>query len=190
MLFSFEDLRGYGIQAADGDIGSVRDVLFEDTTSIVRYLVVETGSWLFGRRVLLAPAAFGAIDHDARVLSTGLTRAQVEDSPGVDTERPVSRQKEEALHRTTAGRPTGTARPPMAWRPLGRFAAARVPPARPEANPVEREVAESRAPAGRSASAQRPRGDRLLRGGDRRRHRPRRGPADRRRGLADRSGSW
>ena len=98
MLFSFEDFRGYAIRAADGDVGSVDDVLFEDTSSVVRYLVVETGSWLFGRRVLLAPAAFGAIDHDARVLETGLTTAQVKDSPEIDSEQPVSRQKEEALH--------------------------------------------------------------------------------------------
>jgi uncharacterized protein YrrD len=53
MLFSFEELRGYQIRAADGGIGSVDDVLFENTTSTVRYLVVETGSWLFGRKVLL-----------------------------------------------------------------------------------------------------------------------------------------
>ena len=33
MLFSFEDFRGYAIRAADGDVGSVDDVLFEDTTS-------------------------------------------------------------------------------------------------------------------------------------------------------------
>ena len=49
MLFSFEGLRGYGIHATDGDIGSVRDVYFDDVGSSVRYFVVDTGSWLPGR---------------------------------------------------------------------------------------------------------------------------------------------
>jgi uncharacterized protein YrrD len=142
MLFSFEDFRGYAIRAADGDVGSVDDVLFEDTSSVVRYLVVETGSWLFGRRVLLAPAAFGAIDHDPRVLETGLTTAQVKDSPDVDSERPVSRQKEEALHAHYGWAPYWAGAPAYGglapyW---GGVAMAAPPPPRESA--VEREVAE------------------------------------------------
>ena len=54
MLKTFSDLRGYSIRAADGDLGTVKDVYFTDLSWIVRYLVVDTGHWLPGRRVLLS----------------------------------------------------------------------------------------------------------------------------------------
>jgi uncharacterized protein YrrD len=141
MLFSFEDLRGYGIHATDGDIGSVRDVYFDDVSSSVRYFVVDTGRWLPGRRVLLAPAALGAVDHARHKLETGLTRQQIEDSPGVETERPVSRQQEEELHRHYGWDPYWSGAfdygvPPY-WGAVG-LATAR--PAEPEST-VEHEIA-------------------------------------------------
>ncbi len=144
MLFSFEDTRGYGIRAIDGDIGTLHDILFEDRNSGVRYLVVETGSWLFGRQVLLAPGAAGAIRRDERVIETGLTTLQVKESPGVDSDQPVSRQLEELLHRhydwqpywqaTTAS--TASALAPQ-WGLLG------LPPAPAHDDPVVREAAEA-----------------------------------------------
>ena len=54
MLRSFAHLRGFTIQASDGEIGSLRDVYFDDRSTLVRYFVVDTGTWLPGRRVLLA----------------------------------------------------------------------------------------------------------------------------------------
>jgi sporulation protein YlmC with PRC-barrel domain len=144
MMLSFVDLRGYGIHAVDGDIGSVRDAFFEDTTSTIRYLVVDTGGWLGGRRVLLAPAALGEVDHDAQKISTALTRAQIEDSPGVDTDQPVSRQHEEQLHRYYDWTPYwyGTTAYGLApyW---GAMPPPDVPPSRPEANRVEQELIEA-----------------------------------------------
>ena len=58
MLQSARDLRGYTIRASDGDIGEIYDVYFDDESWSVRYVVVETGNWLFNRRVLLSPSAF------------------------------------------------------------------------------------------------------------------------------------
>ena len=143
MLFSFEDLHGYGIHATDGDIGSVRDVYFEDTSSIVRYLMIDTGSWLPGRRVLLAPAAFGAVDHSGQAISTGLTRRQVKDSPGVESDRPVGRQHEEELHRYYGWDPYWSGATAYGLAPYwGGMGLAAVPPVAPE-NPVERELAEA-----------------------------------------------
>jgi PRC-barrel domain protein len=66
MVFSFENVRDYRIRAIDDEIGALRDLLFEDAASAVRYLVIDTGSWLFGREVLLAPAAVGSVDPDGR----------------------------------------------------------------------------------------------------------------------------
>ena len=139
MLFSFEELRGYQIRAADGDIGTVDDVLFEDTTSTVRYLVVETGSWLFGRKVLLAAAALGPVEHEARAITTGLTTRQVKDSPSVDADQPVSRQQEEALHSYYDWPPYWSGAPALGLAPYWGGVGLAPPPAD---DPVEREVAE------------------------------------------------
>jgi sporulation protein YlmC with PRC-barrel domain len=98
MLHSFNRIRGYAIHASDGEIGSLHDLYFDDQSTAIRYLVVDTGRWLPGRRVLLAPAAVGAVDDPRQEVVTGLTRQQVEDSPDVTTDRPVSRQQEMSLH--------------------------------------------------------------------------------------------
>lgn len=99
MLLSINDTMGYGIAAEDGDVGNVNDVLFDDASSKVRYLVIDTGSWLFGRSVLLALAAFGEFRPDSQTITTALTQQQVKDSPPVGADQPVSRQEEETLYR-------------------------------------------------------------------------------------------
>jgi len=57
MLRSAKDLQGYTLQATDGDIGTVRTFYFDDEYWCIRYLVVDTGSWFSGTRVLLSPVA-------------------------------------------------------------------------------------------------------------------------------------
>lgn len=94
MLRNVKDLRGYAIRATDGVIGSVDDFYFDDEDWGVRYLVVDTGGWLSGRRVLISPIALGHAGWMGRQLPVALTRAQVEGSPDIDTKRPVSRQHE------------------------------------------------------------------------------------------------
>jgi sporulation protein YlmC with PRC-barrel domain len=98
MLRNVKDLQGYTIQATDGDIGSVRTFYFDDRDWRVRYLVVDTGNWLPGKRVLLSPESLHSPLLDTEDLPVNLTRDQVRDSPDIDTDRPVSRQQEVALH--------------------------------------------------------------------------------------------
>ena len=98
MLRSFAHLRGLPIRASDGEIGSLRDVYFDDQSTLIRYFVVETGTWLSGMRVLLAPAAVGGVDAEGGGIITGLTCQQVEDSPSSELDQPVSRQQETTLH--------------------------------------------------------------------------------------------
>jgi hypothetical protein len=94
MLRRFHDLRSYTIGATDGDIGSVDDVYFDDLGWTVRYLVADTGTWLSGRKVLLSPAALRGFDPTGMRVRTDLTRRRIEESPSIDTQRPVSRQHE------------------------------------------------------------------------------------------------
>jgi hypothetical protein len=94
MLRRFTDLRTYTIGATDGDIGSVDDLYFDDLGWTARYLVADTGTWLSGRKVLLSPAALRGFDPVGRRVRTNLTRRQVEGSPSIDTQKPVSRQHE------------------------------------------------------------------------------------------------
>jgi PRC-barrel domain len=94
MLRSFTELTQCTVGATDGDIGSIEDVYIEDQGWTVRYLVVDTGTWLSERKVLVSPMSFRYGDHQPGRLSVGLTRAQVKDSPDVNTALPVSRQHE------------------------------------------------------------------------------------------------
>ena len=99
MLRSVNGLRAFTIGATDGDIGQVEAFYFDDTCFTIRHLVVDTGSWLSGRKVLVSPMALGDIDWDNRRINAALTKAQVEKSPDIDTDRPVSRQQEVEYYR-------------------------------------------------------------------------------------------
>jgi hypothetical protein len=89
-----KDLQDYAILATDGNIGHVKDFFFDDAAWVIRYLVVDTGSWLSSRKVLISPVAIGTPDWTNRVLPVSITQVQVKNSPDIDTERPVSRQHE------------------------------------------------------------------------------------------------
>ena len=94
MLRSVNDLAGYSIEASDGEIGSVVEFYFDDENWTVRYLVAHTGGWLMGRKVLISPAALGDVDWESKRLWVNMTKQRVQDSPDIDTDKPVSRQQE------------------------------------------------------------------------------------------------
>ena len=94
MLCTIDDLEGYAIQAADGIIGHVKDLYFDDDAWGVRYLVVQTGAWLIGRKVLISPIAITHPNRTEKTLSVSMTKEQVANSPEIDTDKPVSRQHE------------------------------------------------------------------------------------------------
>ena len=98
MLWHASAINGYAIEASDGDIGTVSDFLFDDASWLVRWLVVDTGNWLSGRKVLLPPSALGRLYANNRVFAVKLTKQQVKDSPEIDTDRPVSRQMETSVY--------------------------------------------------------------------------------------------
>lgn len=97
MLQGEKELRNFEIHARDGAIGKVKDLYFDDHAWTVRYVIVDTGSWLNSRRVLLSAARLVNVAAD-RALVVNATREQVRNSPPVDWDRPVSRVEESALH--------------------------------------------------------------------------------------------
>ncbi|MEO7034566.1 MAG: PRC-barrel domain-containing protein, partial [Polyangiaceae bacterium] len=74
--------------------GKARDFLFDDKYWTVRYLVADTGGWLAGRNVLISPYALEPASDAERVLPVNLTKKQIEDSPSLQSDQPVSRQYE------------------------------------------------------------------------------------------------
>lgn len=98
MLRSMKALFGYTIRATDGEIGKVADFYFDDHTWTIRYLIVETGSWFSQHQVLLAPQALEQPRWSEQEMPVNLTKEEVENSPTIDLEKPVSRQHELALH--------------------------------------------------------------------------------------------
>jgi len=98
-LRSFKEVRGFSIGATDGEIGKVADVYFDDERWTVRYLVADVGHWLSGRKVLISPHAVARISSNAETVEAQLTRAEVEQSPPIEKDQPVSRRMEAEYNR-------------------------------------------------------------------------------------------
>jgi uncharacterized protein YrrD len=94
MKRSIKSLIGYTMGATDGEIGKVKEFYFDDQSWTIRYLIVETGSWLNGRKVLISPQALLTPDWENKVFPINLTKEKIKNSPFVDSEQPVSRQHE------------------------------------------------------------------------------------------------
>jgi hypothetical protein len=98
MLRHQSQISDYTLRASDGPVGIVSDFLFDDKTWLVRWLVIDTGNWLPGRRVLLPPSALAHVNHIGRQFSVRLTMQQVKDCPDIESDRPVSRQSEADIY--------------------------------------------------------------------------------------------
>lgn len=98
MLLAASDVTGYTIEASDGSLGTVKDLLFDDRSWNVRWLVVNTGNWLSGRKVLIHPSVIGQADDEQQRLPVRLSKAQIENGPDILDVQPVSKQLEEHLY--------------------------------------------------------------------------------------------
>jgi hypothetical protein len=94
MLRSVKSLEGFAIGATDGKFGKVKNFYFDDQAWVVRYLVVDTSTWLGGREVLISPYSISQCNWTEGFLTATISKAQVKDSPSVDSDKPVSRQYE------------------------------------------------------------------------------------------------
>ena len=92
MLRSLYAMLDYHIAATDGLQGKVQDFLFDDESWIVHYLVAETASPLGKRSVLILPFAVGRPDWETKRIPVLLTNEQIQTSPPLEADLPVSRQ--------------------------------------------------------------------------------------------------
>jgi len=98
MLNKAKTLKGYNLEGLDGEIGKVREFYFDDRHWTIRYLVADTGNWLTGRQVLISPYALVSANKEKEVITINLSKKQIENSPSLDTDKPVSRQFEETYY--------------------------------------------------------------------------------------------
>ncbi|MEO6873322.1 MAG: PRC-barrel domain-containing protein [Opitutaceae bacterium] len=99
MKTSFKNLEGMELQARDGAIGTVKDLLIDDHHWVVRYLVVSTGHWLPGRRVLIAANELESYVADKKYLAVDLSQDEIRNSPEAASRSELSREYETDLHR-------------------------------------------------------------------------------------------
>jgi len=94
MLYKSTWLTGFKLDSLDGEIGKAKDFYFNDRNWTIHYLVADTGTWLTGRQVLISPSALGAVNQEDQNIAIELTKKQIEDSPPLESDKPVSRQYE------------------------------------------------------------------------------------------------
>ena len=97
MLNQAKTLNGYKLKSLDGEIGKIEEFYFDDQYWTIRYLVVETGNWLTNK-VLISPYALATVNQKERNIAINLTKKQIEGSPSLDSDKPVSRQFEETYY--------------------------------------------------------------------------------------------
>jgi len=98
-LRSTNALRGYHIQGKDEAIGHVDDFIIDDETWEVRYLVIDTSNWWFGKKVLIAPQWAHHISWEEKVVHVDLSRATIQDSPEWDPAQSLNREYEARLYK-------------------------------------------------------------------------------------------
>ncbi len=98
MKHRLDSLIGFTIGGTDGEIGKVKEIYFDDKSWIIRYIIIETGSWLSGRKVLLSPKAVVSTEWNQELFKVNLTMEQIKNSPNIDIDKPVSRQHERDLY--------------------------------------------------------------------------------------------
>jgi hypothetical protein len=111
MLFAVRGLIGLPVRASDGEVGAVKDFLFDDRTWALRWMAVGAGDWLPGRcRVFIHPSAIAPLTLPPKpalpmmspgatlALAVNLTRGQIEAGPHAHEDDPVTSDMESLLY--------------------------------------------------------------------------------------------
>jgi uncharacterized protein YrrD len=97
-LRSTNNVDGYNIRAVDGEIGDVYDFIFDDNTWKIDFIVVDTGKWLPGKKVLISPKLIRKIDWVSSSVVINVPVEKVKNSPVFDPHQPLTETYETSLH--------------------------------------------------------------------------------------------
>jgi len=75
------DVVGYGVEATDGSIGKVDEATYEVGNS---YIVVDTGPWILGKKVLLPAGVIASVDHENETVSVARSKDEIKQAPEFD----------------------------------------------------------------------------------------------------------
>ena len=75
------DLTGYSVEAIDGGIGKVDEATYETSRS---YIVVDTGPWIFGKKVLLPAGIIDRVDPDSETVYVNRSKDEIKNAPEFD----------------------------------------------------------------------------------------------------------
>jgi len=112
MLFAVTGLLGCAVEASDGRVGAVKDFLFVARSWKIRWMAVDAGHWLSGRRILIHPSAIDPLDlarpasgrlpmmsgAETPVVSVHVTKRQIETGPDAREHEPVTQRLQARLH--------------------------------------------------------------------------------------------
>jgi hypothetical protein len=93
-LRSWKKVMGYHIQATDGDIGHVQDLLVDEKTWAIRYIIVDTSNWWLGHQVLIAPQQISDVRWSDATVSLKLTQQALKEAPPYDSAAQLDRKRE------------------------------------------------------------------------------------------------
>jgi hypothetical protein len=97
-LRSTDEVKGYHIEATDGEIGHVEDFIVDDGTWAIRYLEVDTRNWWPGKKVLVSPQWVDNVSWPDSKVYVGLSRETIQNSPEYIESMPVTREYEKRLY--------------------------------------------------------------------------------------------
>lgn len=98
-LRSSEEIVGYRLHAQDGEIGHIEDFVLDDQDWTIRYLEIDTGSWLPGKKVLLSPAWIREVDLISNEILVNLSQELIKTAPKYDPTKLISRDYQLALYK-------------------------------------------------------------------------------------------
>lgn len=89
---AFNDMKKFNLQTENGDAGLIHDLYFDDSSWAIKYLVIDSGGWFPGKRLILPVSEIGDAVEALQIIRVNFRREDIENGPGIDEVKPVSRQ--------------------------------------------------------------------------------------------------
>ena len=98
MLRQIRELGTYRLHATDGDIGHLEQFYFDDRDWGIKYFVLDIGTWLHGKKVLMSPSAIIGVDAPTKTINAAFSKQQVQESDDVRTHKPEGLKHQPGYH--------------------------------------------------------------------------------------------